>query len=108
MKIGQMTKRIALQSFTTTRDEVGQPIKTYATYDTVWAGLNSTRLGSEENEASNQVYSEVNYIFTIRYHSSIKAIDRIVFGARIFDINVIRDLNERNCTMELDCTEMME
>jgi SPP1 family predicted phage head-tail adaptor len=90
--IGDLTRRIVIQRATTSKDAMGQPIQTWATYTTVWAGYSPISDG--ERVRANEIYANLSARFTIRYSTlvaSVDARDRVVFDGRTFDIVGVKE-----------------
>ena len=103
MDIGKLRHRIEIQNYTTTKDGIGHPVKTWATRDTVWAWIRP--MSGREIMNAQQPVGEITHKVTIRYHATIVVTDRIKFGTRYFDINFIGNYDERNEFMEIMCKE---
>lgn len=103
MLIGRLRHRVELQSSTETRSSVGEPVKTWTTYATVWAGIEPLR--GQVALVAQQINAELTHHVTMRYNSALDEGDRIVYGARIFDVNVIRNVGGRKSAHELLCKE---
>jgi len=105
MNIGKLRHKIELQSYTTTPDAVGHPVKTWATHSTVWAWVRP--MSGREVMNSQQPVGEITHKVTIRYNDTIAVTDRILFGTRYFYINFIGNYDERNVYMEIMCKEKL-
>lgn len=82
---GDLDRLIQLQHGTATNDpESNEPIKSYATYATVWAKMEFHR--STEGEAAAREYAEMGLYFTIRFRSDVEPEDRIVFESENYEI----------------------
>lgn len=103
MRAGKLNKRIELQSSTDSTDTFGEPIKTWTTYDTVWASINP--LSGNELIFAQQISSKTNIGIIIRYNSSVEVGDRVKYGTRYFDINAVLNEMENNKQLELLCNE---
>lgn len=93
--VGDMRRRVALQSPTDAIDSYGQAIRTWATYATVWASVISTP-GSEPQSALMQS-AVTTYTITIRYRADVLPIHRILYGSlylNIVGLSTIEGLNE--------------
>jgi SPP1 family predicted phage head-tail adaptor len=104
MNAGKLRHRVALQSCTTAKDAAGEDIRTYSTYDTVWAEIKA--LAGRELESAQQISEEITYKINIRYHTTVVSDHRILFGARIFEIVTVTDPDERNIELNLMCKEI--
>ena len=105
MIIGKLRHKVKLQSSAQAQDGYGQESKVWATDESIWAQIQPLR-GAELLEYQ-QISTEVTHRIIIRYNSSVTSAKRILFGTRIFDINVPRNIDERNIFMELLCKEKL-
>jgi len=109
MNIGKLRNKIELQSYTSAADTIGQPIKTYSTYSTVWAYIRP--MSGRELMNAQQPIGEVTHQVTIRYDSSVSVDDRIRYydnvkkAYRYFDINYVGNRDEKDVTLVLMCKE---
>lgn len=103
MKTGELLQRLEIQSATSTRDVMGQPVVTWATSSTRWASIKS--LNSREAYYSKTVRPEVTHKIRMRYFSGLVAADRLKEGSRIYDIGGIINVDERNISYEIDAIE---
>lgn len=106
MQAGRLRHRIVIQNFTTSTDTYGEPIKTWATWATVWAAVEP--LSGREYWNAQQVQSEVNTRIRIRLRDGVTPLMRVNWDGRLFDIeNVVRDpTNKRE--MHLMCREVQD
>jgi SPP1 family predicted phage head-tail adaptor len=111
MRIGKLRHKIELQSYTTTPDAVGHPVKTWTTHSTVWAWVRP--MSGREVMNSQQPVGEITHKVTIRYNDTIVVTNRIKFYdtkrkvTRYFDINFPGNYDERNVFMEIMCKEKL-
>lgn len=109
MNIGKLRNKIELQSSTVTRDSVGQPIKSYTTYSTVWAHIRP--MSGRELMNAQQPVGEITHQVMIRYDSNVSVDDRIRYYDNVkevyrhFDINYVGDYDEKNVVLTLMCKE---
>ena len=97
---------IILQSPTGSRDAIGERVTTWTNVATVWAEISP--LSVRDLLAAGQVQSEVTHRVRVRYESTIAAIDsswRVLYGARVFVITGVRNINESDREFELLCSE---
>lgn len=81
---GQLDRRIVLQSLTTTRDDVGGKVETWADVATVWASRkvdNGRRLFAAEQKSLEEIVT-----FRIRWRAGVTAFMRVVYGDDFFEI----------------------
>lgn len=86
-----------------TLDPVGQPIEGWETIAEVYASIDPIR--GKEYWGNNQLQNEVTHRIKIRYIPGIDPSMKIFFRDRIFDIEVIRDFEEKNAGLEILATE---
>jgi len=103
MIIGKLRHYVKLQSSTNASDGYGQESKVWATDESIFAQIQPLR-GSELLEYQ-QLSTELSHRIIIRYTSNATPAKRILWGTRIFDINVVRNIDERNIYQELICKE---
>jgi len=99
MDIATLRHRITIEQVTETVNSVGEPIITWTTFAIVWASV--APLDGREFWASKQINSEVTGKIKIRYLSGINTKMRVLFGSRVFDIEAILNVEERNKEMTL-------
>jgi len=89
--IGELDRRIIIESFTTTRAANGGVIESWSTFATVWAKkefFNTPTMDNEKFEANrNTATSKVQY--TIRYLSGVTKKMRVNDSSEYFDITAI-------------------
>ena len=107
MRIGRLRHRVAIQAQAEPAaiDAAGETRPSWSTVTTVWASIDPA--GGKELYAGQQVNAEVSHKVTIRYYSALTTAHRLLFGDRIFDINFIRNVEERNIYQELLCKEAL-
>lgn len=109
MQAGKLRHRITIQkpSTSTTRDAVGEPTTPWVDVVTDYpAGVAPVSTGERHVAAQNHM--AISHRVTVRYCTDIAAIDnswRVVFEGRYLPIEGVRNLDERNRTLELVCIE---
>lgn len=99
MQIGKLRHYVDLQSSSDVPNEVGEREKTWTTFASVWASIEP--LSGRKLLQYQHLNAELSHRIVIRYNSSVTSKCRIVFGTRIFDINVVKNLEERNIYLEI-------
>lgn len=84
MALGQLDRRITIQSQAGTQDEFGQSVDSWSDVATVWAQV-KFKAGSESVSA-NKLTTGADCIFTIRYRSQITTRNRIIYEGEYYDI----------------------
>jgi SPP1 family predicted phage head-tail adaptor len=108
LRAGQLTRRLTLQSLSTTLDSYGISVPTWNNVMTVWADIQP--LTGQERLSAAQLVSEVTHQLTVRY-SSLLADTRVVAGyralykGRIFNIHAALNEDESNVLVTLLASE---
>ena len=102
MESGKLRYRLEIQSVTETNAD-GEVTEAWATDDTVWGSIEPLR-GKEIFEAG-QVESRATHRIRIRYYSGLTPTNRFKFGSRIFNIESVANVEERNVEIEALCVE---
>ena len=104
MNIGALRHRIEIQAHSgTTQNSFGEPVENWTRLLDADASVQPLR--GLERYASQQTQSTADTKVTMRYRSGIDTQKRVKFGARIFDIESVINIDERNQTLELLCKE---
>lgn len=106
MRGGALRHLVQLQRRATTQESTyGSQDTTWTTYATVYAAIEP--LNGRELLAAEAVQSEVTHQITIRWNRgfTVKAADRVAFGARMFDVQDVINLNERNYEVDITAIE---
>ena len=105
MDIGKLRHYVQIQSSANAQDDCGQQSKVWTTEESIFASIQPLR--GQELLEFQQINAELTHRIIIRYTSNATPAKRIKFGTRIFDINVVRNINERNIMQELLCKELV-
>lgn len=98
MRIGPLREKITVQEYSATRDSYGGEVKTWATYATRWANVQS--VSGREFFSSSQVNATVTTKFVLRYLEGLSTKMRISWDGRLFDIvAVLESGNDRMMTV---------
>lgn len=104
LNIGRLRHRIELLKYMTTRDPVtGIVTEGWNVVAKRWATVEPLR-GRKWFEAQ-QVQAEVTHQIYMRYMPDITPDMRIRFRGRDFDVNVVRNIEERNEALDILATE---
>jgi SPP1 family predicted phage head-tail adaptor len=103
MDAGRLDKRVTIQSQASTRNAIGEPVKSWSDFATVWAGVEP--LQGREFWAQQQVQSAVTIRVRIRSLAGVTPAMRITFGSRVLNIEAVIDPRERGEEMQLMCSE---
>lgn len=106
MRAGRLRHVVVLQSPGGSQNSIGQR-------DTLWTDVVTAKAGIEPMKASEIIAAAQNHMIVthrvvIRHDSLLDDMTnewRVLFGTRAFDIQGIRNINERNRSYELLCNE---
>jgi SPP1 family predicted phage head-tail adaptor len=90
MQIGRLDRKITIESVTETRDSVGQPVETWATFATTWAQKKDGSGG--ESTKADQTIAELGSTFITRHVSGVTPKMRINEGGSIYDILSVSEI----------------
>ncbi|WP_295991574.1 phage head closure protein [Rugamonas sp.] len=106
-----MRHRVQIQAPAGTQDALGQPDPAdWSTIATVWADVGS--LSGRERIKAQATLHEVTHLVLIRYQAQFAdplamTKNRILYGARVFNIHASIDADERHESLQLSCSEGM-
>ena len=105
MQAGQLRHRVTIQQASESQNSVGEAVKSWASVATVWARVNPLR--GTEYLAAMQAKATVDTRITMRKNAfpGLTPKHRIVFGARVFDIEAVIDVDGLGDAMEVSCKE---
>jgi SPP1 family predicted phage head-tail adaptor len=107
IRSGALRHYIAAQQPSGSRDAVGERVTNWTTVAYVYAQVDP--LSTAERFVAEQIHSSVTHRITIRGdNSELSAFDtswRFLYGDRIFTIDGIRNIDEKNSKIECVCTE---
>lgn len=99
----KLRHQVALQSRSTVNDGFGQDMNAWTTVGTPFAEIEPA-FGTSQQSGEAQT-SSITHVLTIRFRPNITARMRVVYGARIFEILSVIDLEERHFWLQLLCEE---
>lgn len=102
---GRLTALVNIQSRSRTRDAHGGTSDAWST-DTNGAvrALIQPASGTEGATAS-MLTADATHLVTIDYYSSLTSEKRFLFGSRILNIALVKNLEERNLVHQCECRE---
>ena len=101
MKAGDLTERISVERFTSTEDELGQPIESWAPLFTCWAAVEP--LTGREYLAAQAAVSEVTARIRMRFRPWMTAQDRVIHNGTIYGIESLVDVRSGNRELVMMC-----
>lgn len=110
LRAGQLNRFVSIQQRTATQDSFGGAPETWTQIAQTYAYIEA--LSGYEKMAGDAVASGVSHRITVRYDPmfddpKVGAAYRIVYGARIFDVQACMNVDEGNHVIELLATEGM-
>jgi SPP1 family predicted phage head-tail adaptor len=102
---GELRHRVQIQQESTLPDSFGQPQSTWTTVLTTWARIRAA--SQREQFQANALVAQITHTITMRYQSAVAIAPgmRILFGSRIFTIQVPVNVEERNVLIDVMCLE---
>ena len=104
MRAGALRHRIALQSVGSTYDDYGDLSDSWSTAASVWASI--APVSGQETDIAGELTGVVTHKFKIRYRASVSPQNRITFDGRTFQVESVRNWQERKVYLELLCKEV--
>lgn len=98
-----MRHRIAIQEESRTENGAGGFVHTWATVKSAWASIDPVS-GWEKFQAA-QMETDITHKIVIRYQSGITTKNRILFGARTFNVVEVLNVEERNAYLYIKAVE---
>lgn len=102
IRAGDMWTRITIEQATSTKNEVGEAVLSWSTFDTVWADVES--LSSRETERFAETVGFMTHRVKIRYLDGLTSAMRIVYRNRTLEIGQVLE-RDRLWHQEIICTE---
>ena len=100
LSIGQLDRRIEIQSPTYTADEYGEKIKTYGTIYTLWAHIDWK--ASKRKEESQEQVQGTDLVFYVRNLGiDILGTYRIEYDSKTYIIHGIKEIDGREKFLEI-------
>lgn len=101
MKAGQLDQRVTVERFTSTEDELGQPIESWAPLFTCWAAVEP--LTGREFIAAQAAVREITARVKMRYRPGVTAADRIVHDGTTYSVTSVADVHSSRRELHLMC-----
>jgi len=87
------------------QNSMGEDVPVYVDFATVWAAVEPLR-GREYHEAQ-KIRAETTYRVTTRFLANVTPDMRIVHAGRIFEIQSILNIEERNVELQIMASEVI-
>ena len=101
MKAGDLDQRVTVERFTSTENELGQPIESWAPLFSCWAAVEP--LVGREFIAAQAAQSEVTARIRMRFRPWMTAQDRVIHGGTTYNIVSLVDVRSENRELVLMC-----
>ena len=101
MKAGQLDQRVTVERYTSTEDELGQPIEAWAPLFTCWAAVEP--LTGREYLAAQAAVSEVTAKIRMRFRPWMTAEDRVIHNGTTYGIESVIDVRSDHRELHLMC-----
>ena len=103
-----MRKRVLLQRRSSAQDAYGQQVVTWSTILDCWARIDT--LAGGQLDRARSIYNHSSHQVILRWRALLDDVRqvgsyRILYGARIFDVGVSMDMDERKREVTLLCSE---
>jgi SPP1 family predicted phage head-tail adaptor len=105
MRPGKLRHRVTIQKIESVRKPGGTYEPQPVDVATVWANIIPKR-GTERYQAQ-QIESELSHTIVLRYRSDVTPQMKIKYGDRLFDIESVINVGERNRKMEIEAIEVV-
>ena len=101
LSIGQLDRRIVVNTQTSTADRYGEQIKTFVLKYTLWAHLDWK--ASRRKEESQEQVQGTDVVFYVRNLGiNIAGTDRIVYDSKTYIIHGIKEIDGREQFLEIE------
>ena len=105
MRAGLMRKRVTILRSVDGVDSFGQSyVASQTTLGPYWCQL--TPLSGRSLEIARQLREDVTHKITLRYSGQVYPTDNLQIDGRVFQVAAALNIDERNRTYELTCTEV--
>ena len=106
MRAGRLRHKVTIQDYTESQNTFGEVTKNWTDYATVWAAVEPVK--GREFWESQQINAEITTKVTLRYLAGVKPKMRILHDTRIFEIDSVINVDERNRELQLLVKEMVD
>lgn len=107
IQAGRLRHRITINKpVPGTPDSYGGVQNTWQSVGTFWASIES--LSGREFEVAKSYAATVSHRIVMRYAPGILPTYQVIYGTRIFNVNGVLNVEERNRQLTLFCTEQIK
>ncbi len=100
---GRLRHLVTVEQNTGGQATTGEQIQNWTPFATVYAAIEPAR--GREFFSAGRIDAETTHLITIRYLAGLDETMRITWNGRVFDINAVVNVDERNRDMEITATE---
>jgi SPP1 family predicted phage head-tail adaptor len=100
---GKLRHRVTVEQLTAAQNTFGEEEPRWVTVATRWASIDP--LSGRELFAAQQIYAEATHQVRLRYLADLTPKMRLTYRGRVFDIQSIRNPEERRELLDLIVTE---
>lgn len=109
MDIGALRHQVTLQGpGTAVSDGDGGYTQTPAAIGTVFASIQPATARDLERIVANVEQSNASHLVTIRYRDDVDTTTQVLFGTRVLKVTGVQNPDERNISLVLVCTEIVQ
>jgi len=105
MRIGPLRHKVSIEQVTVVRDERGETTESWVEFKAARAAI-YPKTGAETFDL-HQENNVITHEIITRYQSGFNPKMRVNFNARLFDIEWIVNIAERNKTLKFGCVEQL-
>lgn len=105
MQAGKLRHMIEIQKSTPTQSALGEETQAWSKVADVWASIKPISGRERFSQLGVQNAAQMDTVITIRYRAAITPKMRVLWSGHIYDIEAVRNLDERRVTTELLCRE---
>jgi SPP1 family predicted phage head-tail adaptor len=108
MQAGNLRKRITVQSRSAATDTFGAQLEQWTDVIDLWADISPG--AGRETFSAGAVQEQVSHVITIRWPGpavSITPSCRVKYGVRVFNVEYVSNVDERNRTLTLGAVELL-
>lgn len=106
MRSGELRHRVTIQHKVATQNAYGEEIIDWQTWKTAWAAVEP--LTGREFMDAERAGAEVTHRIRIRQRDGLLPSMRVSWDSRLFDIESVLNLEERDREMQLMCREVVD
>jgi len=100
MRAGQLRHRITIQQLSTTRDDYGGVVETWADFaPDIPASVQP--LSGRELIAAQAAQSEARVKMSMRYIPGVTEVMRVSYGGKVYNITAVIDVDERHRELQI-------